>query len=158
MGYSLFGLIRVAHCVLRSADDVSVCQGSDDYQRLRPEAGARLVLGFSMPIAWPAVADGVAQGTVPNRAFSDRFPVTVATWLLMLAAVIVWNPGIGFFAYGTILGHKYVFCKAVGASILGILRRRAGLRLGRRLVSEGWRRRRGGGQGLGDVECKGRPW
>ena len=81
------GLIRVAHC-----KRYFFCQGSDDYQRLRPEAGARFALGFSMPIAWPAVADGVAQGTAPNRAFSDRFPMTVATWLLMLVAVIVWNP------------------------------------------------------------------
>ena len=34
------------------------------------------------------------------------------------------------------------------ASILRILRGRAGVELGRRLVSEGWRRRRGGRQGL----------
>ena len=69
-----------------------------------------MVLGFSMPIAWPAVADGVAQGTAPNITFSVRPAATVATWLLMVLAVIVWNPGIGFFAYGTVLGHRYVFC------------------------------------------------
>ena len=38
----------------------------------------------------------------------DRFPVTVATWLLMVVVVIVWNPGIGFFAYGFILGYKRI--------------------------------------------------
>ena len=61
-----------------------------------------------MPIAWPAVADGVAQGNAPNRAFSVRFPMTGATWLLMVVAAIVWNPGIGFFAYGTILGRVVI--------------------------------------------------
>ena len=55
-----------------------------------------MVLGFAMPIAWPAVADGVAKGTARNMAIRDRLPVTVATWLLMVAAVIVWNHGIGF--------------------------------------------------------------
>ena len=75
---------------------VSVCEGSDDYQCLRPEAGARFVLEFSMPIAWLAVADGVAKGTVRNMVIRDRFPLTVATWLLMLVALIVWNLGIGF--------------------------------------------------------------
>ena len=61
------------------------------------------------------MADGVDKGTTPNRAFSDRFPVTVATWLLMVVAVIVWGPSIGFFAYGSIVVHKYVFCeKAAG--------------------------------------------
>ena len=60
MAAPLFGLIRVAHCALRSAGYGFLRQGSDDYQRLRPEAGARFVLGFSMLIAWPAVADGVA--------------------------------------------------------------------------------------------------
>ena len=93
------------------AGDVFFCQGSDDYQRLRPEAGARFVLGFSMPIAWPAVADGVAKGTAPSRAFSVRPAATVATWLLMVVAVIVWNPGIGFFAYEMTVEHKYVFCR-----------------------------------------------
>ena len=107
----------------------SICQGSDDYQRLRPEAGARFVLVFSMPIAWPAVADGVAQGTAPNRAFSVRPAATGATWLLMLVAVIVGNLGIGFFAYGTVIGHRYAFCKGRVASILEILRGRAGLRI-----------------------------
>ena len=71
----LFGLIRVARCALRSAGDVSVCQGSNDYQRLRPEAGGRFVLGFSMPIAWPVAADGTAR----NMVIRDRFPLTVAT-------------------------------------------------------------------------------
>ena len=102
----LFGLIRVAHCALRSAGYVSVCQGSDDYQRLRPEAFARLVLGFSMPIAWPAVADGVAKGATRNMVIRDRFPLTGATWLLMVVAVIVWNPGIGFFNYKSMVGYK----------------------------------------------------
>ena len=68
------------------------------------------MLGFSVPIAWPAVADGVDKGTAPNIAFSVRFPLTGATWLLVVVAVIVWNPGIGFFAYGSIAGHKYAFC------------------------------------------------
>ena len=63
--------------------------------------GARFVLEFSMPIAWPAVVDGVAKGTARNIAFSDRLRTAGATWLLMLVAVIVWNPGIGFFAYGS---------------------------------------------------------
>ena len=54
------------------------------------------MLGFSMPIAWPAVAYGVAKGTAQNMVIRDRFPLTVATWLLMLVAVIVWNPGIDF--------------------------------------------------------------
>ena len=62
------------------------------------------MLVFSMPIAWPAVADGVAQGTARNMVIRDRFPLTGATWLLMLVAVIVGNPGIGFFAYGSALG------------------------------------------------------
>ena len=108
------------------------------YQCLRPEAGARLVLGFSMPIAWPAVADGVVKGTAPNRAVGVRLPVTVATWLLMVVAVIVWNSGIGFFAYGSMIGHKYGICKGV-ASIWGVLRGRAGLGTGggRRLVCGG---------------------
>ena len=66
-------------CALHRAGGIFFCQGSDDYQRLRPEAGARFVLGFSMPIAWPAVADGVAQGTAPNRAVGIRLRVTVAT-------------------------------------------------------------------------------
>ena len=61
VGYSfIFGLIRVVHCALRSAGSIFFCQGSDDYQCLWPEAFARFVLGFSMSIAWPAVADGVA--------------------------------------------------------------------------------------------------
>ena len=72
------------------------------------------MLEFSMPIAWPAVADGVSQGTAPNRAFSVRPAATAATWLLMVAAVIVWNPSIGFFAYGTGIGHRYAFCNRVG--------------------------------------------
>ena len=83
------------------------------YQCLRPEAFARFVSGFSMPIAWPAVADGVAQGTTPNIAFSNRFPMTVATWLLMVVAMIVWNLGMVFFAYGIIAGHRYAFCNRV---------------------------------------------
>ena len=57
------------------------------------------MIGFSMPIAWPAVADGVAQGTVPIRAVSVRPAAAGATWLLMVVAVIVWNLGIGFFVY-----------------------------------------------------------
>ena len=112
----------------------------DDYQRLRPEAGARLVLGFSMPIAWPAVADGVAQETAPNRAFSVRHAATVATWLLMVVAVIIWNPGIGFFAYGSIAGHKYVFGEGVGGINFGGFAGAGRIGLERRLVREGWRR------------------
>ena len=102
----LFGLIRVAQC-----RRYFFCQGSDDYQRLRPEAFARFVHEFSMPIAWPAVADGVDKGTAPNMAFSVRPAATVATWLLMVVAVIVWNPGIGFSPTGLIVVHKYAFCK-----------------------------------------------
>ena len=128
MAAPLFGLIRVTHCALRSAGGWFFCQGSDDYQRLRPEAFAQFVLGFSMPIAWPAVADGVAKGTTRNMAIRDRFPLTVATWLLMVVAVIVWNSGIEFFAYESIVGHMYVFARGLAASILRILRGRAGLR------------------------------
>ena len=130
MASPLFGLIRVPHCALHKAGDVFLCQGSDDYQRIRPEAGARFVLEFSMPIAWPAVADGVAQGTAPNRAFIVKPAATVATWLLMLVAVIVWNPGIGFFAYGTIKGIGTHFASGLVASNLWILPGRAGLRIG----------------------------
>ena len=83
-----------------------------------------------MPIAWPAVADGVAKGTARNMIIRDRFPVTVATLLLMLVAVIVWNPGIGFFAYGTIKGIGTHFASGLVASILWILPGRAGLRIG----------------------------
>ena len=74
-----------------------------------------------MPIAWPAVADGVAKGTARNMVIRDKFPVTVATLLLMLVAVIVWNPGIGFFAYGTIKGIGTHFASGLVASNLGIL-------------------------------------
>ena len=81
-----------------------------------------------MPIAWPAVADGVAKGTTRNMVIRDRFPLTVATWLLMVVAVIVWNSGIEFFAYESIVGHMYVFARGLAASILRILRGRAGLR------------------------------
>ena len=90
------------------------------------------------------MADGVAKGTAPNRAFSVRPAAIVATWLLMLVAVIVWNLGIGFFAYEIIAKHKYAFCKVLGASILGILPGRAGLGLGRRFVYGGWLGYRGG--------------
>ena len=31
--------------------------------------------------------------------------------MLMVVAVIVWNPGIGFFAYGFIIGHRCVDIK-----------------------------------------------
>ena len=72
-----------------------------------------------MPIAWPAVADGVAQETAPNRAVSVRPAVTVATWLLMLVAVIVWNSGIGFFAYIFKVGHQCAFCEGVGGINFG---------------------------------------
>ena len=121
----------------------------DDYQRLRPEAFARFVLGFSMPIARPAVADGVAKGTAPNIAFSVRPAATGATWLLMVVAVIVWNPGIGFFAYGSIVGYKYAFCKEVGginfagfagAGQIGAERQRQSSTMG----GGGWRHRVGG--------------
>ena len=130
MASPLFGLIRVPHCALHKAGDVFLCQGSDDYQRIRPEAGARFVLEFSMPIAWPAVADGVDKGTARNMVIRDRFPLTVATWLLMLVAVVVWNPGIGCFAYGTIKGKGTHFASGLVASNLGVLPRRAGLRIG----------------------------
>ena len=72
--------------------------------------GARFVLEFSMPIAWPAVVDGVAQGTAPNKLFSVRAAATVATWLLMVVAVIVWNPGIGIFDYLIMIVRK---CAAI---------------------------------------------
>ena len=38
-----------------------------------------MALGFSMPIAWPAVADAVAKGATRNMVIRDRFPVTGAT-------------------------------------------------------------------------------
>ena len=64
------------------------------------------MLGFSMPVAWPAVADGVAKGTARNMVIRDRFPVTSATWLLMVVAVTVWNLGIRFFNYKSMVEYK----------------------------------------------------
>ena len=76
--------------------------------------GQRLLRGFSMPIAWPAAADEVAQETARNMVTRDRFPVTGATWLLMVVDVIVWNPGVGFFAYVIVIGYRYGICTGVG--------------------------------------------
>ena len=146
------GLISPLRCAVQAT--VSVCQGSDDYQRLRPEASARLVLGFSMPIAWPAVADGVVQGSAPNRAFSVRPAATVATWLLMVVAVIVWIPGIGIFAYVSTVGHKYAFGKRVGGINFADFAEAGRIGTERRLASGDWRRRRGGGKG-GRAQCRG---
>ena len=126
----LFSLIRVAHCALCRASGIFFCQDSDDYQRLRPEAGARFVLEFSVPIAWPAVADGVAKGTTRNMVIRDRFTSDRCDLVADGVAVIVWKPGIGFFAYGTISGYRYAFCMGVGGINLGVLRGRAGLRIG----------------------------
>ena len=80
-----------------------------------------------MPIAWPAVADGVAKGTTRNMVIRDRFTSDRCDLVADGVAVIVWIPGIGFFAYGTISGYKYAFCKGVGGINLGVLRGRAGL-------------------------------
>ena len=159
MASPLFGLIRVAHCALRRAGDVSVCQGSDDYQRLRPEAFARFVLGLSMPIAWPAVADGVAKGATRNMVIRDRFPLTGATWLMMVVAVIVWNSGIGFFIYGSIVGHRYGICKrgVGGINFAGFCGGRPDRVLGRAAlgVRADGRRRMGGRQGQEDTARRG---
>ena len=62
-----------------------------------------------------------ALGDSRNMVIRDRFPVTVATWLLLVVAVIVWNPGIGFFAYGTIKGIGTHFASGLVASNLWIL-------------------------------------
>ena len=52
------------------------------------------------------MADGVAKGATRNMVIRDRFPVTVATWLLIVVAVIVWNSSIGFFNYKSMVGYK----------------------------------------------------
>ena len=103
-------------------------------------------------IAWPAVADGVAQGTAPNRVFSVRPAATGATWLLMVVAVIVWNPGIVIFAYRSITVHKYGICKDVGginfAEFWGQVRLGAGRQGQSSTMRGGGRRHRVGGKGV----------
>ena len=94
------------------------------------------MLGFSMPIAWPAVAGGVVKGTAPIRAVSVRLRAAVATWLLIVVAVIVWNPGIGFFDYLIIIGYKYGICKEVdGINFAGFVGQR---HRGGRQGGQGW--------------------
>ena len=72
--------------------------------------------------------------------------------MLMVVAVIVWNSGIGFFIYGSIVGHRYGICKR--GWVASILRGQAGLGTGQGGVGRpgGWaashgRAARAGGHG-----------
>ena len=99
---------------MRIASGIFFCQGSERLSA--PTAGGFCAVGarFLHAYSMARCGHGVVQGTAPNSAFSVRPAATVATWLLMVVAVVVWDPGIGFFAYGTVVGHRYIFCKEVG--------------------------------------------